>query len=59
MHNEGDIILALICPSMMKAIMTIGRDREPPKARLSLMRKSVTRGANTEAHLLGAWDTMP
>ena len=38
---------------------TIGKDREPPQARLSLIWKSITRGANAEAHLLRAWDTMP
>ena len=58
MHNEADLILALTCPPMMKAIMTIGKDRELLKARPSLMKKSITRGANAEAHLLGAWDTM-
>ena len=59
MHNKGDLILALTCPPMMKATMTIGKDREPLKARLSLMKKSITRGVNVKAHLLGAWDTMP
>ena len=53
--NEGDLILTLTCPSMM----TIGRDREPFQARPSLIKKSTTRGVNAEAHLLGAWDTMP
>ena len=59
MHNEGDFILTLTCPLMMKVMMTIGRDREPLQVRLSLMKKSITKGANAEAHLLGAWDTMP
>ena len=59
MHNKGDLNLALTCPPMMKAMMTIGKDREPLKARLSLMKKSITRGINVKAHLLGAWDTMP
>ena len=59
MHNEGDLILTLTCPLMMKAMTTIGRDQEPLKARPFLMKKSITRGANAEAHLLGAWDTMP
>ena len=59
MHNEGDLFLTVTCPSTMKAMMTIGRDREPLQARPSLMKKSITRGANVEAHLLGAWDTMP
>ena len=58
MHNEGDFILTLTCPLMMKVMMTIGRDREPLQVRLSLMKKSITKGANAEAHLLGAWDTM-
>ena len=53
MNNEGDLILTLTCPPMMKAMTTIGRDREPLKARPSLMKKSITRGANTKAHLLG------
>ena len=30
-----------------------------PQARLSLMWKSVTKGANAEAHLQGAWDMTP
>ena len=58
MLNEGDLILTLTYPLMMKAMMTIGRDREPLKAKPSLMKKNITRGANAEAHLLGAWDTM-
>ena len=59
MHNKGNLILALTCLTMMKTMMTIGKDREPPQARPSLMRKSVTRDANAEACLPGAWDTMP
>ena len=59
MHNEGDLILTLTCPPMMKTMMTIGKDREPPQVRLSLMRKSITRGANAKAYLLRAWDMMP
>ena len=59
MHNEGDFILALTCPPMMKAMMTIGKDREPLQARLSLMKKNIIRGVNAKTHLLGAWDTMP
>ena len=59
MHNEGDLVLALTCPPMMKAMMTIGKDREPLQARPSLMKKSTTRGVNVKAHLLGAWEMMP
>ena len=59
MLNEGDLILTLTYPLMMKAMMTIGRDREPLKAKPFLMKKSITRGANVEAYLLEAWDTMP
>ena len=59
MHNESDLILTLTCPPMMKAMMTIGRDQEPLKARPSLMMKSITKGVNAKAHLIGAWDTMP
>ena len=59
MHNEGNLILALTRLMTMKTMTTIGKDREPSQARLSLMWKSVTKGANIEAHLLGAWDTMP
>ena len=58
MHNEGDLILALTCPPMMKAIMTIGKDREL-QARSSLMKKGITGGANVKAHLLAAWEAMP
>ena len=36
MHNESNLILALTCLTMMKTIMTIGKDREPPQARPSL-----------------------
>ena len=59
MHNEGGLILALTCHPVTKAMMTIGKDREPLQARLSFMKKSITRGINAKAHLLGAWDTMP
>ena len=59
MHNKDNLILVLTCLTMMKMMMIIGKDREPPQARLSLMRKSVTRGVNAEAYLLGALDTMP
>ena len=59
MHNEGDLILALTCLLMMKVMMTIGKDQEPLKARLSLMKKSITRGINAKSRLLGARDTMP
>ena len=59
MHNEDDFILALICPPMMKAIMTIGRDQELLQGRPSLMKKGTTRGPNVKAHLLEAWETMP
>ena len=59
MHNEGDIILALICPSMMKAIMTIGRDQELLQGRPSLMKKGTIRGPNVKAQLLVASETMP
>ena len=58
MHNEGDLILALACPPMMKAIMTIDKDRELLKARPSLMKKGNTRVANIRAHLLRAWGMM-
>ena len=54
MHNEGNLILALTRLTMMKTMMTISKDREHPQARLSLVRKSVTRGANAEAYLLRA-----
>ena len=59
MHNEGDLILALTCPPMMKAIMTIGRDQELLQGRPSLMKKGITGGLYVKAHLLGAWETMP
>ena len=59
MHNKGVLILTLTCPPMMKAMMTIGRDQEPLQVRPSLMKKSITRGTNADAHLLGAWNTMP
>ena len=59
MHSEGNLNLALTRLTVMKTMMTIGKDREPPQAKLSLTRKSVTRGVNTEAYLLEAWDTMP
>ena len=59
MLNESDLILTLTYPLMMKAMMTIGRDQEPLQVRPSLMKKSITRGTNADAHFLGAWDTMP
>ena len=58
MHNEDNPLIALTRFTTMKTMTTIGKDQEPPQARLSLMWKSVTRGANAEAHLQGAWDTM-
>ena len=33
------------------------RSRTPPQTGLSLMWKSVTKSANAETHLQGAWDT--
>ena len=59
MHNEDNPLLALTRFMTMKTMTTIGKDREPPQARLSLMWKSVARGANAEANLQGAWDIMP
>ena len=59
MHNEGDLILALTCHPVTKVMMTIGKDQEPLKARLSLMKKSITRGINAKSRLPGARDTMP
>ena len=59
MHNESNLILTITRLTRMKMMMTIGKDREPSQARLSLMRKSATKGANAEAHLLRAWDMMP
>ena len=59
MHNEDNLILALTCLTMMKTMMTIGRDREPFQVRHFPMKKSTTRGVNAKAHLLEAWDTMP
>ena len=59
MHNEGDLILALTCLLMMKAIMTIGKDRELLQARPSLTKKGTTGGAKVKAYLLGAWEVMP
>ena len=58
MHNEGGLILALTYPPMMKAMMTIGEDRELPQARSFLTKKSTTGGVNVKAHLLGAWKKM-
>ena len=59
MHNEGGLILALTCHPVTKAMMIIGKDREPLQVRLSLMKKSITKGVNVKAYLLGAWDMMP
>ena len=59
MHNEGDLILALACLPMMKAIITIGKDRELLQARPSLMKKGITGGVNIKDYLLGAWEMMP
>ena len=59
MHNEGDLILGLTYPPMMKVTMTIGKDRELPQVRSFLMKKSTTGGISIKAHLLGAWETMP
>ena len=59
MHNEGDLILGLTCPPMMKVMMTIGKDPELLHARPSLTKKSTTGGVSVKAHLLRAWETMP
>ena len=59
MHNEGDLILGLTYPLMMKVTMIIGKDRELPQVRPFLMKKSITRGISVKAYLLGAWETMP
>ena len=59
MHNEGDLILALTCFLMMKAIMTTGRDRELLQVRPSLTKKGTTGDAKVKAYLLGAWEVMP
>ena len=45
--------------STMKLMTTIGKGQRPPQTRLSLTWKSVTKGANAEAHLQGAWDMTP
>ena len=54
MHNKGDLILALTCHPETKVMTTMGKDGEPLQARLSLMKKSITRGVNAKARLLGA-----
>ena len=59
MHNEGDLILGLTYPPMMKVTMIIGKDRELPQVRPFLTKKSTTRGVSVKTHLLGAWETMP
>ena len=59
MHNEGDLILGLIYPPIMKVMMTIDKDRKLLRARPFLMKKSTTGGVNVKAHLLGAWETTP
>ena len=51
--------LARTRSSTTKTMTTIGKGQGPPQARLSLMWKSITKGANAEAHLQGAWDTTP
>ena len=55
MHSEGNLILALTCPPMMKAIMTIGRNRELLQTRPYLTKKGTTIGVNVKAYLLVAW----
>ena len=59
LHNKDNPLLTLTRFSMMKTMTAIGKGQGPLQARLSLMRKNVTRGANAEAHLQGAWDTTP
>ena len=59
MHSEGNLILALTCPPMMKAIMTIGRNRELLQTRPYLTKKGTTGDAKVKAYLLGAWEVMP
>ena len=45
--------------STTKMITTTGKGPGPPQARLSPMRRSVTKGISVEAHLQGAWGTTP
>ena len=45
--------------STTKMMTTIGKGPGPSQARLSLIWKNATKGANAEAHLQGAWDTTP
>ena len=59
MHNEGDLILGLTYPPMMKVTMTIGKDQGLHQVRPFLTKKSTTGGVSVKAHLLGAWKTMP
>ena len=45
--------------STTKTMTTIGKGPRPPQARLSFMRRNLTKGTNIEAHLQRAWDTTP
>ena len=52
-------LAALTHPSMTKMTTTTGKGPGPPPARLSLTRRSVTKGASVEVHLQRARGTTP
>ena len=59
MHSKGSLVLGLTYPPTMKVTMTIDEYRGLPQVRPSPIKKSTTKGVGTEAHHLGAWETMP
>ena len=59
MHSGDKLLPVLICPLMMKRMISIGEGREFHKARLSPMIKSTLINVDTKARLVKAWEMTP
>ena len=59
MHSGDKLLPVLICPLMMKRMISIGEGREFHKARLSPMIKSTIINIDTKARLVKAWEMTP
>ena len=59
MHSGDKLLPVLICPLMMKRMISIGEGREFHKARLSPMIKSTIINVDTKARLVKAWEMTP
>ena len=57
--SKGNLVLGLTCPPTMKVTTTIDEDQGLPQVRPFPTKKNTIGGVGAEAHLLGAWETMP